>query len=117
MTSETAAELIYLDFNATTPILPEVLEAMLPYLRDGFGNPSSDHPKGTRARDAIELARRQVASLIGASPPEIIFTSCATESSNSSDQRIRVAPSGALGVWRRWCIGRTSIYLRQHCLT
>jgi len=50
-----STDLIYLDFNATTPILPEVLEVMLPYLRDDFGNPSSDHPKGTRARDGVRL--------------------------------------------------------------
>src|ERR1051325_64227 len=56
-----STDLIYLDFNATTPILPEVLEVMLPYLRDDFGNPSSDHPKGTRARDGVEAARSQVA--------------------------------------------------------
>lgn len=73
---------IYLDFNATTPILPEVLEAMLPYLRDGFGNPSSDHARGIQARKAVEVARGQVATLIGAAPDEVVFTSCATESSN-----------------------------------
>lgn len=76
------ADLVYLDFNATTPILPEVLDAMLPYLRDRFGNPSSDHPYGRRARRAVETARAQVASLIGASATEIVFTSCATESNN-----------------------------------
>lgn len=82
MSSEWTTDAIYLDFNATTPILPEVLDAMLPYLRDGFGNPSSDHPQGIRAREGVELARGQVAALIGASASEIIFTSCATESSN-----------------------------------
>jgi len=76
------SEAIYLDFNATTPILPEVLEAMLPYLRDAFGNPSSDHSRGVQARKAVEIARGHVATLIGASPDEVIFTSCATESSN-----------------------------------
>lgn len=73
---------VYLDFNATTPVLPEVLDAMLPYLREQFGNPSSDHPRGLRARRAVEAARAQVASLIGASPSEVVFTSCATESNN-----------------------------------
>lgn len=82
MTPDSADQAIYLDFNATTPVLPEVLAAMLPYLRECFGNPSSDHTQGGRARDAIEDARRQVAALLGASPSEIIFTSCATESSN-----------------------------------
>jgi cysteine desulfurase len=73
---------VYLDFNATTPLLPEVVEAMLPYLRGAFGNPSSDHVHGLRAKQALETARSQVAALIGASPNEIVFTSCATESSN-----------------------------------
>jgi cysteine desulfurase len=82
MSSERTTDAIYLDFNATTPVLPEVLDAMLPYLRDGFGNPSSDHAQGIRAREGLELARSQVAALIGASASEIIFTSCATESSN-----------------------------------
>src|SRR5262249_32417776 len=86
MTSTTSRgsglDAIYLDFNATTPIRAEVLDAMLPYLRDGFGNPSSDHARGIRARGAVDHARSQVALLIGASPAEIVFTSCATESSN-----------------------------------
>ncbi|HVA09046.1 MAG TPA: cysteine desulfurase family protein [Acidimicrobiales bacterium] len=75
-------ELIYLDHNATTPIAPEVLEAMLPYLRERFGNPSSDHVLGHQAHQAVETARVQVATLIGASPGEIIFTSGGTESNN-----------------------------------
>jgi cysteine desulfurase len=90
-----STDLIYLDFNATTPILPEVLEVMLPYLRDDFGNPSSDHPKGTRARDGVEAARCQVASLIGASSAEIIFTSCATESSNLAIRGVAAGRSQA----------------------
>lgn len=73
---------IYLDYNATTPILPEVVEAMIPYLRDHFGNPSSGHVYGRRARDAVETARSQVARLIGASPSEIVFTSGGTEANN-----------------------------------
>ncbi|MDD4953246.1 MAG: cysteine desulfurase family protein [Desulfovibrionaceae bacterium] len=71
---------LYFDFNATTPVLPEVLEAMLPYLRDGFGNPGSGHLWGLRAREAVDRARAQTAGLIGADPEELIFTSCATES-------------------------------------
>ena len=73
---------IYLDYNATTPILPEVLDAMLPYLRERFGNPSSLHPYGQEARVAVEQARDEVALLLGCSPEEIFFTSGGTESSN-----------------------------------
>lgn len=73
---------IYLDHNATTPLLPEALDAMLPYLRGRFGNSSSQHAYGQTARKAVEHARGQVASLIGASPDEIVFTSGGTESNN-----------------------------------
>ena len=73
---------IYLDYNATTPVLPEVLEAMLPYLRERFGNPSSLHPYGQEARRGVDRARGQVADLLGCSPDEIIFTSGGTESNN-----------------------------------
>ncbi|HEY8651750.1 MAG TPA: cysteine desulfurase family protein [Dermatophilaceae bacterium] len=77
-----SADLIYLDHNATTPVAPEVLDAMLPYLRDRYGNPSSDHPAGRAAARAVAVARAQVAALIGADPDEIIFTSGGTESNN-----------------------------------
>jgi cysteine desulfurase len=73
---------IYLDYNATTPVDPAVLDAMLPYLRSEFGNPSSAHGFGSRAHDAVEAARAEVAALIGAAPDEIIFTSGGTEASN-----------------------------------
>jgi cysteine desulfurase len=73
---------IYLDYNATTPVLPEVLDAMLPYLRVHFGNPSSGHIYGRRARDAIELARGEVAALLGCETSEILFTSGGTEANN-----------------------------------
>ena len=73
---------VYLDYNATTPVDPDVLKAMLPYLRDAFGNPSSAHALGARAHDAVEVARAQVAALIGAAPDEIVFTSGGTEASN-----------------------------------
>jgi len=74
--------LIYLDHNATTPVAPEVLDAMLPYLRDQYGNPSSDHPAGRRAAAAVDQARARVADLIGADPADIVFTSGGTESNN-----------------------------------
>jgi cysteine desulfurase len=76
------ADPIYLDHNATTPVLPEVLEAMLPYLQRHFGNPSSAHLFGQRARRAVEDAREQVASLLQCRPDEILFTSGGTESCN-----------------------------------
>ena len=74
--------IIYMDNHATTPIAPEVLEAMMPYLTTNFGNASSTHPFGVTAKDAVEKARQQVAELLGCSAEEIIFTSGATESDN-----------------------------------
>src|SRR5882762_5428914 len=73
---------IYLDYNATTPLLPGVVDAMLPYLREHFGNPSSRHLYGRRTRDAIEHARSDVAALINSHADEIIFTSGGTEANN-----------------------------------
>ena len=73
---------VYLDFNATTPVDPGVLDAMLPYLSADFANPSSIHTPGQRARAAVETAREQVAALIGAKPQEMVFTSGGTESDN-----------------------------------
>ena len=73
---------IYLDHNATTPVAPEVLDAMLPWLRGEYGNPSSTHPYGQRAAQAMAAARGRVAELIGASEREIVFTGCATEANN-----------------------------------
>lgn len=73
---------IYLDHNATTPLAPEVLEAMLPYLREHHGNPSSIHAAGRETRAAIDDARDRIARLLGAKPHEIIFTAGGTESDN-----------------------------------
>jgi cysteine desulfurase len=73
---------IYLDHNATTPVHPDVVAAMLPYLHDTFGNPSSGHVYGQQARAAVERARGQVASLLGCDPGEIVFTSGGTEANN-----------------------------------
>lgn len=75
-------ESIYLDYAATTPLDPRVLEAMLPYLREEFGNPSSVHGFGRRAEKAVEGARRTVAETLGCDPDEIIFTSGGSESNN-----------------------------------
>ena len=73
---------VYLDYNATTPVEPQVLDAMLPYFSADFGNAASIHSFGQKARAAVETAREQVAALIGARPQEIVFTSGGTESDN-----------------------------------
>ncbi len=85
---------IYLDHCATTPVRPEVLKEMLPFLRGGFGNPSSIHARGRAARVAVESAREKAAALIGASPGEILFTSGGTESDNLAIRGIAEACSG-----------------------
>ncbi len=94
---------IYLDHNATTPVHPAVREAMLPYLSAGFGNAGSVHWFGQAARAAVELAREQVAALIGAHPAEIVFTSGGTEADNMAilgtawrfTERFAGGPAGA----------------------
>jgi len=83
---------VYLDHSATTPVRQEVLEAMLPYFSEEYGNASSVHGFGQRARNAIEGAREKVASLLGASPEEIIFTSGGTESDNLAIKGLAAAP-------------------------
>ena len=75
-------KLIYLDYNATTPVRPEVLEALLPYYRDQFGNPSSVHWAGRQVSGAVEKAREQVATLLNCAPAEVVFLSCGTEADN-----------------------------------
>ncbi|MBI2816786.1 MAG: cysteine desulfurase [Acidobacteria bacterium] len=92
---------LYFDHNATTPLAPEVLEAMLPYLREEYGNASSIHRYGQRTRAAVERARGQVAALIGAEPSEIVFTYGGTESDN-------LAVLGAV---------RASLLPRNHLIT
>ncbi|MGC9397541.1 MAG: cysteine desulfurase family protein [Anaerolineae bacterium] len=82
---------IYLDYNATTPIAPEVAQAMKPYLYEHFGNPSSNHSYGTTARRAVEKARAQVAALLGCRPAEVIFTSGGTESNNYAIKGVALA--------------------------
>src|SRR5262249_26696209 len=75
---------IYPAYNATTPIDPAVLEAILPFLQRDFGNPSSTHAYGKAAHDAVEQARREVADLLGAAPDEIVFTGGGSEASNQA---------------------------------
>jgi cysteine desulfurase len=93
---------IYLDYNATTPLDPAVVEAMLPYLRTHFGNPSSTHAFGKTAHDAVEQARAEVATLLGAHPDEIIFTGGGTEASNHAIKGAVLAKlRGWFGRWAR----------------
>ncbi len=73
---------VYLDYNATTPLAPEVAAAMMPFLEGTFGNPSSAHWYGLRAREAVAKARAQVAEMVGCQPDEVIFTSGGTEANN-----------------------------------
>ncbi|NQV33129.1 MAG: aminotransferase class V-fold PLP-dependent enzyme, partial [Phycisphaeraceae bacterium] len=73
---------IYLDYNASAPIAPEVAEAMRPFLADHYGNPSSSHWAGVPAKAAVEQARVQVSELLGCQPDEVVFTSGGTESNN-----------------------------------
>src|SRR5579863_810031 len=89
----------YLDYNATTPVDPAVLEAMLPFLADNFGNASSIHSTGQRARAAVDRARDSVAALLGAKASEIVFTSGGTESDNLAIFGLvsGVAPKSAAG--------------------
>lgn len=86
---------IYLDYNATTPLDPRVLDAMLPILRDGFGNASSLHHFGQAARAALEDARAEVASLVGAASAEIVFTGSGTEADNLALRGVAAAAKGA----------------------
>jgi len=81
---KTPTDLIYLDYNATTPIAKEVASAMRPYLEGFFGNPSSSHTPGVKARRAVERAREQVAALIGCQADEVVFTSGGSESNNAA---------------------------------
>ncbi len=89
---------IYLDHNASTPILPDVLDAMLPYLKEEHGNPSSSHAYGRVARDALKRARVQVAALIGAESDEILFTSGGTEASNLAIRGLAAAVTSRKGI-------------------
>src|SRR4029450_9489188 len=80
--SEETVQRIYLDHNATTPLLPAVIDRMTAVLREEFGNPSSVHHFGQQAKAAVDDARSQVAELIGADPSEVLFTSGGTEGDN-----------------------------------
>jgi cysteine desulfurase len=108
MSSMDAATPIYLDYNATTPLDPAVIEAMLPYLREHYGNPSSTHVLGRRTHEAVETAREQCAALLCAKPEEIVFTSGGSEASNLAlkgtvFQRVGrdILEAGISGLFRR----------------
>lgn len=83
--------MIYCDHSATTPLDPRVLEAMMPYLTEQFGNPNSIHTLGQQARAAVDEAREKVAALLGADPNEIVFTGCGTESNNLAIRGVAAA--------------------------
>jgi cysteine desulfurase len=88
---------VYLDHNASTPVHPDVVTAMLPYFTERFGNPSSVHAFGREARDAVEGARERIAGFLGATPEEIVFTSGGTESDNLGIKGLALAgPRGHL---------------------
>ena len=92
---------VYLDHNATTPVRPEALEAMLPFLRGEYGNPNSVHSAGQKARKAVERAREQVAALVGAAPSEVVFTSGGSESDSAALHGAAQASWNASGGRRR----------------
>src|SRR4051794_11972684 len=93
---------IYLDYNATTPIDPLVRDAMLPYLGEHFGNPSSGHAYGRAAHEAVEKARAQVAGLLNARPDEIVFTGGGSEASNHAIKGVVFARLRGLSGWLPW---------------
>jgi cysteine desulfurase len=105
---------VYLDCNATTPVLPEVLEAMRPYFAESFGNASSIHRQGQQARAAVERAREAVAILLGARPAEVVFTSGGTEGDNLA--LLGIAGSGdhlITSAVEHSAVGKSCRYLRE----
>jgi cysteine desulfurase len=112
---------IYLDYAATTPLDPRVLEAMLPYFKDKFGNPSSIHLYGQQADGAIENARETVASILDCRPEEIVFTSCGSESDNLALRGVALAMREKTGANKiitsraeHHAISKTADQLEQH---
>ena len=92
---------IYLDYNATTPLDPRVLEEMTPYLVGNYGNPSSIHSPGSVARAAVDSARERVSDCLGVRPGEIVFTSGGSESNNFAIKGLAYALSGRETTWLR----------------
>jgi cysteine desulfurase len=114
---------IYLDHAATTPLRPEVLEAMLPYLAEHHGNPSSIHASGRRARRGLDDAREEIAALIGAKPREIVFTASGTEADNLAVKGVAWAASArgrhlvTSAVEHKAVLGPMAVLERQHFTT
>lgn len=113
---------IYLDHNATSPVYPEVLEAMLPFYKEAYGNASSIHSFGREARKAVEASRETIAAFIGASPDEIIFTSGGTESDNTAIKGIMEANASKgnhiiTSVIEHHAVLNTCKYLEKHGCT
>jgi len=100
MSKRSRSATIYMDHSATTPVRPEVMEAMLPYFSELYGNPSSIHGVGRKAGAALAKARRTVAGLIGSKPSEIIFTGCGSESDNAAVRGLALARRQATGANR-----------------
>ncbi|XP_063861440.1 selenocysteine lyase-like [Scylla paramamosain] len=112
-TSSSPQKRVYLDFNATTPLAPEVIQAVEQSMHEAWGNPSSDHEEGARARAVINQARDDVARMIGAMPQDVLFMSGGTEANN-------VVLHCAVTHFRKWCLSQDSpIYhhLRPHIIT
>ena len=86
--------MLYLDHAATTPVRPEVLDAMLPYLSERFGNPSSHHTVGEAAASVLADARRRIASVVGMRPADVVFTSGGTEADNLAVKGIAIGTAG-----------------------
>jgi cysteine sulfinate desulfinase/cysteine desulfurase-like protein len=101
---------IHLDYNASTPIAPEVADAMRPFLSEHYGNPSSQHWAGVSAKQAVEKARSQVAALLGCAPQAIVFTSGGTEANNHAI-KARSSPCANAAVTS----SRLRSNIRRHC--
>src|SRR5437016_11823844 len=101
MTTTTTDKLIYLDNNATTQLDPSVIEEMLPFLNEHYGNPSSGYAFAARARKALDFARERLTALLGCEPSEIVFTSGGTESNNAViHSALHFAPLGKFATGR-----------------
>jgi len=106
---------IYLDNNATTPLLPEVVDAMLPFLTEHYGNPSAGYDFAKPVRDALDTARQQVAELIGAVPEEIVFTGCGSEANNTAlASAVSLLPDRkkiVVGATEHSAVGKSAVHL------